>query len=99
MSAGGGPGRDLADLNVERAAIREAPELVQGRVQRVTTVFALTELREPRRALADAWRAVGDFSIDAEKATRAAGSRTVPGCAPAGRRGVGPERLVEAIVE
>ena len=46
---------------------------MQERVQRAATVFALTELREPRRSLADAWRiAVGDFSIDAEKATRAA---------------------------
>lgn len=38
VSAGGGRGRDPADLNVERAAIREEPELVQGRVQRVATV-------------------------------------------------------------
>ena len=108
VSAGGGPGRDPADLNRERAAIREDPELVQERVQRAATVFALTELREPRRSLADAWRiAVGDFSIDAEKATRAARNLK-----PWARRalapslaahllaaGVGPERLVEAIVE
>ena len=108
MSAGGGPRRDPADLNRERAAIREDPELVQERVQRAATVFALTELREPRRSLADAWRiAVGDFSIDAEKATRAARdlkSWARRALAPSLAAhllaaGVGPERLVEAIVE
>ena len=81
---------------------------MQERVQRAATVFALTELREPRRSLADAWRiAVGDFSIDAEKATRAARdlkSWARRALAPSLAAhllaaGVGPERLVEAIAE
>lgn len=102
------PGRDPAELNAERTAARESPELMQTRIRQAAVVVALTELRTPARSLADAYRAaVGRPELDAETAGRLglnlrkwAARRLSPSLAAvllAG--GFSAERLVDLVTE
>lgn len=69
----GGPGRAAAELNGERAAVREDPAAYYQRMQAALVVVVLTEHRNPPRTLAAAWRiATGEYDVDTDTAARRA---------------------------
>lgn len=64
-------GRPAAELNAERAKLREDPAEYHERLQQAIIVETLTERRNPPRDLAQAWRiATGEYDVDSETAAR-----------------------------